>query len=112
MDLTFAISANIVNVTETFNEMKEAINGVIKTYSTDNIKYSVIVYGANVTVQLRFNEEFPTSILLQVRSLLKMVQKIPKLNIRLFSYCLGLIGECGKILSIGTNGSLGTVFQY
>lgn len=55
IDLCFAISATVVDSNDTFTLMKETINEVLENYGVGKIRYSVIVFGSQTRLELRFD---------------------------------------------------------
>ena len=55
IDLCFAISATAVDSNDTFTLMKETINEVLENYGVGKIRYSVIVFGSQTRLELRFD---------------------------------------------------------
>ena len=60
IDLVFALSAASVFHNETFKLMKNTISYIIETYGTENIYYSVVVYGDTATTKINFNQTTPS----------------------------------------------------
>lgn len=60
LDIAFALSATAVDGDASFRRMKETIKSMIDQYGTNSIRYGVIVFGRDPSVELLFSKEFPT----------------------------------------------------
>jgi hypothetical protein len=67
IDLGFAISATATDSSKTYKLMKDTIKDIIDRYGTDNIHYSVIVYGARPVIVTSFADAIPTAAVLKRR---------------------------------------------
>lgn len=66
LDLGFAISATAVrNADANFNLMKQTVNYIVKAYGIDDVRYTILTYGATPTTVVSFRNTFPTSLALR-----------------------------------------------
>ena len=59
-NLIFAISALSTNANEKFQKMKDIIKTMNEEYGKERIHYSLIVFGKEPSVELRFSNMFDT----------------------------------------------------
>lgn len=64
VDVAFAVSANSLNYMQTFRLMKDTVAWIIGEYGTDKLQYSVILFGADASTGVNFDEDVPTPNLL------------------------------------------------
>ena len=60
VNLIFAISALSTNANGKFQKMKDIIKTMVDEYGKERIHYSLIVFGAEPSVELRFSRTFDT----------------------------------------------------
>ena len=60
VNLIFAISALSSNANEKFQKMKDVIKKMVDEYGKERIHYSLIVFGEEASVELRFSRTFDT----------------------------------------------------
>ena len=58
MDLAVVISATSPNAGVNFAKIKEIIQDVIEMYGVQRVYYSVILFGRDPTIRIRFNQQF------------------------------------------------------
>lgn len=60
VDIVFALSATAAASNTNFKQMKTVINSIIDHYGRGRILYSVVVYGKDSQIQVKFTEQFIT----------------------------------------------------
>ena len=73
VDLGFAISATASNAKEHFQKMQEVIKTFIDKYGSNRMAYSVLTFGSNATVHVRFSDSASADDLLT-----RYVENIPQ----------------------------------
>ena len=73
VDVAFAISGTSVNNRETFALMKDTISWIIAEYGTENLRYSIILFGAYANIRLNFDGGVSNA-----NALTKFVQSLPR----------------------------------
>lgn len=59
IDLGFAISATSIQASTIFKLMQDTLKTIVSTLDTDNIHYSIIVFGRTPSLVTSFNNKFP-----------------------------------------------------
>ena len=73
LDLAFALSASSIEANENFQKMKNILKSIVEKYGSSKIRYSVIVYGDNPSVKMRFSDIFTTD-----KNLMSFLDMIPR----------------------------------
>lgn len=73
VDVAFAISANSVNYRQTLRLMKDTISWIISKYGTEKLRYSIILFGADASIELDFDGDISTP-----NKLIEFVQGLPR----------------------------------
>ena len=60
VDLGFAISATATSAGENYLKMKEIMKEIVDKYGLGRVRYTVITFGRNSDVKIRFNDNFPS----------------------------------------------------
>ena len=60
VDLAFAISAASVEADDNFEKTKEVIKAIVDSYSMNKLRYGVVVFGTSASVQISFEDDFPS----------------------------------------------------
>lgn len=60
MDIAFAINAYATDARDNFKYIKSVLQSIVDKYGMGKVKYSLIVYGAEPSIKINFNEDFNT----------------------------------------------------
>lgn len=60
LDIAFALSATATDADSSFRRMKDTIKSIIDRYGTGSIRYAVIVFGRDPSLELRFSDKYPS----------------------------------------------------
>lgn len=63
MDIAFVISATSPSAILNFAKIKDIVREVIELYGVQKVYYSVILFGRDPTVRIRFSQQYPESAL-------------------------------------------------
>ena len=72
-DLAFALSASGIEANNNFQKMKDIVKSMVVKYGSHKIRYSVIIYGENPSIKLRFSDIFRSD-----KNLISFIDIIPR----------------------------------
>jgi len=74
IDIVFAVSATATAANTNIKQMKAVITSILDHYGRGRVMYSIVVYGKDSQVQVKFNDQFPNDETLK-RYILTLVPK-------------------------------------
>lgn len=80
VDLAFALSASAIDANENFRKMKDIVKSMVEMYGSGRIRYSVIVYGENPSVKLKFTDISTDENLISFLDIIPRTSGVPSLQ--------------------------------